>query len=114
MAKDDYFVLAYKILAHLYACLKQGEQPDSEYLNYGTKAFPIGESYWNYIIQHLYEDGLVEGIHLIPMMGNTGYGIKGMRDIQITPRGIEYLSENSMMEKAKRTLKELKEIIPGL
>lgn len=35
-------------------------------------------------------------------------------DLCITPKGIEYLAENSMMQKAKKALKELKEIIPGV
>lgn len=27
MAKDDYFVVVYKILKYLYECLKKGEKP---------------------------------------------------------------------------------------
>lgn len=34
------------------------------------------------------------------------------RGIRITPRGISFLFENSLMEKVKRTLKDIKEIIP--
>lgn len=40
VAKDDYFVLAYRLLSYLYGCLKAGEKPDWEYLDYGTKDFP--------------------------------------------------------------------------
>ena len=29
MAKDDYFVLVYKILAYLYTVLKEGRSPDA-------------------------------------------------------------------------------------
>ena len=32
MAKDDYFVLAYRILSYLYACFKAGERPVSVYV----------------------------------------------------------------------------------
>lgn len=45
MAKDDYFVLAYRVLAYLYECLKAGERPDMKYLSFGNRHFPIGESY---------------------------------------------------------------------
>lgn len=32
MAKDDYFVLVYKILAYLYTVLKEGRSPDPQML----------------------------------------------------------------------------------
>lgn len=60
MARNDCFVIAYRILAYLYACLKEGK--------------PV---------------------------------VRIERRIMITPKGIEYLQENSAMEKAKRFLKEL-------
>lgn len=31
----------------------------------------------------------------------------------ITPKGIEYLFENSMLQKVKKTLKDVKDIVPG-
>ena len=83
MSKDDYFVLVYRILTYLYYCLKEGIAPDMEYLTFNTKYFPICESYWEYII-----------------------------DINITPKGIEYLTDNSNMQKAKDFLKSIKEIVP--
>ena len=33
-------------------------------------------------------------------------------DTIITPKGISYLFENSLLEKAKRTLKDVKEMVP--
>ena len=45
MAKDDYFVMAYKLLSYLYACLKAGKDPlDGGYMDYDTKAFPVGNA----------------------------------------------------------------------
>ena len=38
--------------------------------------------------------------------------ISNLDQAQITPKGIEYLNENSLMEKAKKFLKETKEIMP--
>ncbi len=114
MAKDDYHVIVYRILAYLYACLKSGEPVDMEYLTYGTKAFPVNESYWSYIITTLAESGYVRGVCFIPILGQGEKGIKRMDNIQITPAGIEYLRDNSAMKKAKEFLTGLKEIIPGL
>ena len=53
MAKDDYFVLVYRILAYLYYCVKEGVKPDMTYLTYNTEHFPICESYWEYIIENI-------------------------------------------------------------
>lgn len=121
MSKDDYFVLAYKLLAYLYDCLKSGESPDMEYLDYDTKAFPIHEAYWHYLLTNLYKDGYIEGIAIegiafvsIPYRENKG--VKILSNLQITPKGIEYLQENSTMQKVKLhyALKDFNEIIPGI
>ena len=112
MAKDDYFVLAYRLLAYLYACLKSGEHPDRAYFEAGTDTFPIGEAYWLYLITHLYDDGYIEGIRIVKWLRGT-VSIT-VDDIAITPKGIEFLQENSSMQKAFRYLREIKEVIPGL
>lgn len=114
MANDDYFVLAYRLLSYLYGCLKSGEEPDWERLNYETKEFPVGEDYWNYLLEHLLLDGYVEGAALLPAVGGTQKRIKLSRVFQITPKGIEYLQENSAMRKAAEFLKTLKQTIPGI
>ena len=114
MSKDDYFVLAYKLLAYLYDCLKSGERPDMEYLNYDTKAFPIHEAYWHYLLTNLYKDGYIEGIALVAIPCRENKGVKILSNLQITPKGIEYLQENSTMQKVKTALKDFKEIIPGI
>lgn len=36
--------------------------------------------------------------------------INNLEDIQITPKGIDYLCNHSLMEKAKKFLKDVKEI----
>ncbi len=113
MSKDDYHVLAYRILAYLYECLKQGMRPSTDYLSCDTKAFPVGESYWNYVLIHLLEEGYVEGFFTVPILRGE-HGIKGMENIQITPKGIEYLQDNSKMKKVREFLKGLKETIPGI
>ena len=112
MAKDDYFVIAYRIMTYLYACLKAGEQPDFNIIR--ADALDISQNYWEYIIRHLYEDGYIEGISLIRMTGRNTPGIKLNMDFMITPLGIDFLQSNSAMSKAKDFLKTLKETIPGL
>lgn len=114
MAKDDYFVLAYKFLRHLYDCLKEGRQPDRDYLKAGTKDFPIGEEYWEYLVRNLASEGMIEGVALLPVLGSPDPRIKIMSGPRITPKGIEYLQDNNMMKKAANFLKGVKDMTPGL
>lgn len=112
MAKDDYFVIAYRIMTYLYACLKSGEQPD--FNNIRADALDISQNYWEYIIRHLYEDGYIEGVSLIPMVVRSTPEIKLNMDSMITPQGIDFLQNDSAMSRARDFLKTLKETIPGM
>lgn len=114
MAKDDYFVFVYKVLSYLYDCLKGKKVLDFEYLTPLTKDFPIEEDYFNYIIENLYKEGYIDGVVLVPILGEVQNKVKYTNSLQITPKGIEYLIDNSMMEKAKGFLKTIKETVPGL
>ena len=97
MSKDDYHIIVYKILIYLYDCIKGKKTFSFEYLQYGTKTFPIEEEYWNYIIENMYEEGYITGVVLIPIMGQSAKGVRITSDIRITPKGIEYLQDNSMI-----------------
>lgn len=114
MAKDDYFILVFKILKYLYTILKKNQKLDENYLRFGTKDFPIEEEYWNYILENLCREGYIEGIKLIPILGQIQQGVKELSNIRITPKGIEYVQENNMMKKAERYIREFKDTIPGL
>ena len=63
MAKDDYFVIVYKILAYLYARLKKGEPVEAEMLMYDGGLFQINREYWVYIIDNMLEQGYIKGLH---------------------------------------------------
>ena len=53
MAKDDYFVLVYKILSYLYAVLKEGRPPEEKLLRHDSPLLGVNEVYWTYIMEHL-------------------------------------------------------------
>ena len=111
MAKDDYYVIVYKILAYLYIQLKNGESIDVSMLKHDGHLFQINELYWTYILRHMYEDGYIEDITITKAFGET-YIIHNLDSIQITPLGIDYLCNNKLLEKAKRFLKDVKDITP--
>ena len=85
MAKDDYYVIVYKILAYLYMQLKNGENINPDFIKNDVFLFMINERYCT---------------------------ISDIENSQITPKGIDYLCNNSLFEKAKFFLKEIKDITP--
>ena len=112
MAKDDYHVIVYQILAYLYQRLKKGEQVDGKMLQHDSPLFKINRQYWAYIIYHMSVSNLIEGVSFVELDGvNTPYPCD-VSECRITPAGIEYLCDNSFMEKAKAFLKDIKEIVP--
>lgn len=114
MARNDYHVIVYKILAYLYYCLKNGERPDREHINEMMDAAGIGQDYSDYIFCNLIDNELIQGATKIPMVGHCFPGIKTDSGFTITPKGIEYLQSNSMMTKAAGFLKAIGEIAPWL
>lgn len=111
MSKDDYYVIVYKILAYLYVQLKKGESVEGEMLMYDGDLFQINRTYWVYIFENLSKDGYITGLSNITV-GNGYYLKEQFPNCKITPKGIDYLCENSLAEKAKQFLKDIKDITP--
>ena len=108
MAKDDFHVIAYRILSYLYTCLKEGRKPTGDDISY--EKFKIPETYLNTVIGNLYKKGYIDGI--IPYDAAGGVTLYILDRPEITMDGVAFLQENSMMQKAKNFLKELKDFIP--
>ena len=111
MAKDDYYVIVYKILAYLYCQLKQDQEVDEQMLAYDGKLFKINRGYWLYIFEHMIKQGYIEGLYIEKAWGREQI-ILGWDSCRITPDGIAYLIDNSLLEKAKQFLKDVKSITP--
>jgi len=111
MAKDDYYVIVYKILAYLYSQLKKGKEIEPEFLLHDGELFKINYNYWVYIIVNMLDQGYIRGI-TNAKVANGHYIADQLKSVEITPKGIEYLCDNSLMEKAKSFLKDIKEITP--
>ncbi len=109
MAKDDYFVLAYRVLKYLYSCFKAGERADAEL--FSPEALGINNGYWVNLLDSLCNEGYIRGIVFPPVLG----GVRGAKliDPRITQKGIEFLQENGMMHKAAGFLRTVKETVPG-
>ncbi|WP_261806155.1 YjcQ family protein [Lapidilactobacillus luobeiensis] len=110
MAKDDFFYIAYKILAYVYECMKKGESVDPSVIDPTT--YRITYPYLISILEELTDEGYLKGIKFIPTKDEK-IPI-GLDKMKISIKGIEYLQENTMMKKALKTIKEVKDSIPGI
>ena len=92
------------MLFRSYECLKKGEKPEICYLT--AAAYNIPENYWQYIILSLITEEYVKGI----TVNNTKDGILfgDLPDAIITPKGISYLLENSLIEKSQTDIERCK------
>jgi len=114
MARDDYHAVVYQILSYLYTALKNGKYIEAEKLS-GKHLFGINEEYWKYIFYNLHKDGYITGITAEQdcyINGEIYIIIDNLHNCQITPKGIEYLSDNSFMKKEVEFFKDIKSIAP--
>lgn len=119
MARDDFSVLALKILACLYVCMKNGETPSEKVLSpyapgFPIKGEPINEVYWESILYMLQEEGLIKGAEYTNAWGEERIRINGVEDLKITLAGIQYLHDNQSMKKALSVLKESGDLLAGV
>lgn len=115
MAKDDYFVIVYQILSYLYQRLKKGEAVNAAMLQHESPLFKINKQYWAYIIYHMVDMGFIEGVEFVDLDGCDVPFATNLNACRITPNGIAYLCDNSLMSKVKsvfKDIKELKDFIP--
>lgn len=110
MAKDDMEVIMYKILKYLYECMKKDVKPQLEDFSWNSKLFQIPQSYWRKIIMTLVEKGYIAGFKVI---GNTKDAptIQTEKTPEITFEGVQFLEENSRMQKAKEYCAETFSVI---
>ncbi len=63
------------------------------------------------ILAMLLKNGYVEGFQVIQYTGDPTPNIEGLEGIRITLKGLEYLEENSLMQKAARLAKGIAEVL---
>jgi len=113
MKKNDYFVIVYRILTHLYDCFQAGKWADLNMIS--SKTLQINNGYLVNIIESMLHEGYIRSYiidaNFMPSL-NVTPGVK-INNLKITQKGIEYLQEDHMMEKAEKALKEVEVFIPG-
>lgn len=100
MAKDDYPVLAARILVFLYRRLKgKTDEKAEDYIMANTKDFPISDQYLSWVLKEMAGKGLIRGFTSTRVWGGEDIRTSSLSSIEITADGIEYLSSNSTIKK---------------
>ncbi len=110
MAKNDMEVIMYKILRYLYECLKNGKEAKLEDFTWKSKMFDIPQSYWCKIIITLVRKGYITGFQVIDNTKDAPT-VQTDRPFEITFEGVQFLEENSRMQKAKEYCAETFNVI---
>ena len=108
MSNNDFFTVAYKVLSYLKFCYENGQTPDPNVLNADT--FNVSKVQFGNTLEMLSDHGYISGIQFhSTKMGKT---YSSLLNLKITIEGLQYLAENSMMKKAYRIFKEVKDWLP--
>ena len=108
MPLSDYYKIKYAILKTLFENKEQGRKTKVEMI--GNDRFKISESYWIDILDDLLEDKLIKDVKITKCKDTRV--ISGLEDIEISSAGIDYLHDNTKMQKAYEIFKDLKDIFP--
>ena len=114
MAKDDYNVIAYKILLYFYAVLKRKIVYYEESINALISKSDISDECLTDILHMMQDEGLIKGLTFLNVWGGDCILACGKDEIRITPSGIHYLAENSKMKKVGDILKKTPGIVASL
>ena len=107
----DNFTVIYKILKILEKAMDLGElDPDA----ISADKFRISQPRWEKIMIMLAKSGYIEGIRYEQNFADYSPRICEPITPVITLRGLEYLSENTVMKRVANVLKGIKEATPGL
>ena len=107
--KNNYFNVAYKILLYLKYCYENGTDVNPDVLS--PDNIGISEKQFVLTLQMLLEDGYIKGVSLKSTIQGPTI-ICNIQNTYATSSGLQYLVENSMMTKAYKVSKEVKDWIP--
>lgn len=107
-------MIVYQILSYLYVQLKTGKPVDAGMISASSLNYEINTQYWQYIMINLLNDGYITGIIAEEKKYTNGCKIviENLERCQITPKGIDYLVDNSFMKKARELLESAASIAP--
>jgi hypothetical protein len=103
----DNFKAVYRILSFLKKS-EDFDEFDDEF--FSPQHFNLTARQFALTLERLIDDGHVKGVSV--RFGADGYPEYTLSDPRITTAGLEYLQENSLMQKAARIAKGIREVLP--
>ena len=100
----DNLKVVYKVLVGIEASMDSNRFDDTF-----LKALKISEERRNRILQSMIGEGLIDGFERVNYTG--GYRFKAIEPMP-TIKGMEFLQENSAMQKIKNGLEDIKDVTP--
>lgn len=106
---NDNFKCIYKILSTLEAAM---DYSDFDISQIDHNKLEISEERWSRYIEMLSDSRYIKGVKMTQDI--TGDTRIKCNDIRITLKGLEYLTENSIMQRFYKLAKGIKDITPGI
>lgn len=103
----DNFKAVYRILS---ALEKAMDLPQFDIEQIGPAALGVSQERWCRYIEMMLDAGYIKGAEISQHI--TGETAVDARNIQITLKGLEYLQENSIMQKIYKTAKGIVDMVP--
>lgn len=103
----DNFKTIYRILRYLEKAMDYDEA-DMDFIS--ASALGLSERRWTAIMEMLVKEGYIDGLTVT--RSRDGDVVLSVNDPRITLRGLEYLNENSLMQKAAKLAKGIADMIP--
>ncbi len=97
MKSNSYARVAFKILKYLNGCYENGLDANGDKLN--ARMLEISDQQFYQTMKMLSDDGYVKDVRFRNVLNRS-------RNWHITSQGIQYLEENSLMQKAYKVVKE--------
>lgn len=107
----DNFKVIYRILKYLDSVLDYAETDKTPISH---QRLNISYERWEQLMIMLQANGFIDGLVYTQTLDDDRPHLTEPIRPRITLKGLEYLSENNMMQKAARMLKGIKETLPGM
>lgn len=105
----DNFKAVYKILSTLEKAM---DYPEFDINLISAEKLGISQERWCRYIEMMADTGYIKGVEMY--MDITGELNVEAKEMRITLKGLEYLQENTIMQRMYQMAKGIKEVIPGL
>lgn len=112
MSKDDYHAILFKILLYFYGCLKRDIAYQDE--TFDAAIGDINRDYLHDVLLMMQDSGYISGIHSLKAGGTEVFITSEYADIKITEKGIDCLTQNSIMAKVKAYFNQQPGLISSL